>query len=82
MPSPHTSDLLTAERAAEAVGLSLAALWRAVAANRLPAPVYPAPRAPRWYRHELHAALEATRARPREAMEARRSAKLAASRAA
>jgi predicted DNA-binding transcriptional regulator AlpA len=82
MPTAHTSELLTAERAAEAVGLSLAALWRAVAAGRLPAPVYPAPRAPRWYRHELHAALEATRAKPREAMAARRSAKLAASRAA
>lgn len=82
MPSPQTSELLTAERAAEAVGLSLAALWRAVAAGRLPAPVYPAPKAPRWYRHELHTALEATRALPREAMAARRSARLAASRAA
>jgi len=80
-PSP-TSELLTAERAAEAVGLSLAALWRAVAADRLPAPVYPAPRAPRWYRHELHAALEQTRAKPREAMAARRAAKLAAARVA
>lgn len=82
MPTLPTPELLTAERAAEAVGLSLAALWRAVAAGRLPAPVYPAPRAPRWYRHELHAALEATRATPREAMAARRLAKLAASRAA
>ena len=81
MPS-QTSELLTAERAAEAVGLSLAALWRAVAVGRLPAPVYPAPRAPRWYRHELHTALEATRAMPREAMAARRAVKLAAARAA
>lgn len=82
MPSPNASELLTAERAAETVGLSLAAFWRAVAAGRLPAPVYPAAKAPRWYRHELHAALETTRALPREAMAARRSAKLAASRAA
>lgn len=79
---PPASELLTAEQAAEALGLSLAALWRGVAGDRLPMPVYPAPRAPRWYRHELHAALEATRAKPREAMAARRSAKLAASRAA
>jgi predicted DNA-binding transcriptional regulator AlpA len=77
MPSPETSELLTAERAAEAVGLSLAALWRAVASGRLPRPLYPAARAPRWYRHELHAALEATRQLPREAMTARRAAKLA-----
>jgi predicted DNA-binding transcriptional regulator AlpA len=81
-PPPPAHDLLTAERAAEAVGLSLAALWRAVAAGRLPAPVYPASRAPRWYRHELHAALAETRAKPREAMAERRAAKIAASRAA
>jgi predicted DNA-binding transcriptional regulator AlpA len=82
MPSPETSELLPPERAAEETGVSLAAFWRGVAAGRLPAPVYPAPKAPRWYRHELHAALEATRALPREAMAARRAAKLAASRAA
>lgn len=83
LPNPApAAELLTAERAAEAVGLSLAALWRAVAAGRLPAPVYPAARAPRWYRHELHDALEATRQMPREAMAARRTAKLAAARAA
>ncbi len=82
MAPPPATELLTAEQAADLMGLSLAAVWRAVAADRLPAPVYPAPRAPRWYRHELHAALEATRQKPREAMAARRSAKLAASRAA
>ena len=74
--------LVEAKIAAEAVGLSLAAFWRAVAAGRLPQPVYPAARAPRWYRNELHAALETTRALPREAMTARRDAKLAADRAA
>jgi predicted DNA-binding transcriptional regulator AlpA len=82
VPQPPATELLTAEQAAEALGLSTAALWRGVAADRLPCPVYPAPRAPRWYRGELHAALEATRQKPREAMAARRSAKLAASRAA
>jgi len=68
---------LTAPEAAESVGLSIAAFWRGVASGRLPAPVYPAPKAPRWRRSELLAALEATRALPREAMAARRAAKLA-----
>jgi predicted DNA-binding transcriptional regulator AlpA len=77
MTPSQSSELLTAERAAEAVGLSLAALWRAVASGRLPAPLYPAARAPRWYAHELREALEATRQLPREAMAARRAAKLA-----
>ena len=80
LPPVPANKLVNAEGAAEAVDLSLAALWRAVAAKRLPAPVYPAPRAPRWYLHELHAALEATRALPREAMAARRTAKLAGAR--
>ncbi len=69
---------IDAQSAARAVGLSIAAFWRGVAAGRLPRPVYPAPRAPRWYLSELHAALEATRATPREAMTARRAEKLAA----
>jgi predicted DNA-binding transcriptional regulator AlpA len=69
--------LLSAHEAAETVALSLAGFWRGVASGRLPAPVYPAPRAPRWRRSELLAALEATRALPREAMAQRRAAKLA-----
>jgi predicted DNA-binding transcriptional regulator AlpA len=72
--------MLTAETAAAEVGLSLPAFWRGVAAGRLPAPLYPAPRAPRWRRSELHAALEATRALPAEAKAARRAARLAAER--
>lgn len=68
---------LTAEASAAEVGLSMPAFWRAVAAKRLPSPVYPAPRAPRWFRSELRAALEATRALPREQMAARRTARLA-----
>jgi predicted DNA-binding transcriptional regulator AlpA len=82
VPQPPATELLTADQAADMLGLSLAAVWRAVAAGRLPAPFYPVPRAPRWDRAELRAALEATRALPREAMAARRAAKLAASRAA
>jgi predicted DNA-binding transcriptional regulator AlpA len=70
--------LLTAAEAAEFLGISLAALWRGVAAGTFPNPVYPARRAPRWFRGELRVALEATRQRPRDAMAARRTARLAA----
>jgi len=59
--------------AADAVGLSVPAFWKAVASGRLPAPVYPAPRAPRWRVSELLAALEKTRALPRDAMASRRA---------
>jgi predicted DNA-binding transcriptional regulator AlpA len=69
--------LLNAEESAAECGLSVPAFWKGVKAGRLPKPVYPASRAPRWRRSELHAALEATRATPREAMEKRRQAKLA-----
>jgi predicted DNA-binding transcriptional regulator AlpA len=69
--------LLTAREAAEAVGLSLAGLWRGVAAGRLPCPVYPLPKSPRWRASELLAAVEATRALPREQMARRRATKVA-----
>lgn len=73
----HSEDpLVTAEEGAAQVGLSLSAFWRAVASQRLPAPFYPLPRAPRWRVSELRAALEATRALPSEAMATRRAAKL------
>lgn len=74
---PPTDQLLPARDAVRFVGLSLPALWAGVRAHRLPAPFYPAPRAPRWRESELRAALEATRALPRDAMAARRAAKLA-----
>ena len=68
--------LLAAKDAAAEVALSLPAFWRAVSSGRLPTPVYPAPRAPRWRRAELHAALEKTRALPATAKAARRAARL------
>ncbi len=68
--------LLTAREGAAEARLSLAAFWRAVAGHRLPPPLYPLPRAPRWRRSELRAALEATRALPAEAKAARRAARL------
>jgi predicted DNA-binding transcriptional regulator AlpA len=74
--------LLTAKAAAAEVGLSVPGFWRSVVAGRLPKPLYPAPRAPRWRRSELHAALEETRAKPSEAKAARRAARIAAERSA
>lgn len=69
---------LIAREAAVVAGLSLAAFWRAVAAGRLPAPVYPLPRAPRWFRSEIRSAMTATRALPADQKAARRNARLAA----
>jgi predicted DNA-binding transcriptional regulator AlpA len=69
---------LTAQEAAAELGISPAAFWRAVATGRMPAPCYPAPRAPWWYRNELSAALAATRALPSEAKASRKASRLAA----
>jgi hypothetical protein len=49
-----------------------------VASGRLPNPVYPQPRAPRWFDNELHQAVLATRMKPSEAKAARRTAKIQA----
>ncbi len=67
--------LLKPRAAAAEVGLCPAAFWRAVSLGRLPRPVYPMPRAPRWRRSELLAALSVTRALPAEAKAARISMK-------
>jgi predicted DNA-binding transcriptional regulator AlpA len=68
---------LIAKDAAAAVGLSVPAFWRAVAEGRLPQPVYPLPRAPRWFRSELRIALEQHRMLPAAAKESRRIRRLA-----
>ncbi len=73
--------LLTAREGAAEARLSLAAFWRAVGAGRLPRPLYPLPRAPRWRRSELRAALDATRALPAEAKAERRATRLGLKRA-
>src|SRR5690349_20594973 len=74
--------LLTAKQAAADIGVSCAAFWRGVSTGRLPAPVYPLPRAPRWFRSELRTALAATRALPCDQKAARRAARYAADLAA
>jgi len=75
--SEATESLLKAKVAAPLCGRSLPAFYKAVAAGRLPAPLYPAPRAPRWRLSELNEAINATRALPSEAKARRRAARLA-----
>jgi predicted DNA-binding transcriptional regulator AlpA len=79
--SEISDPLLIKRNAAREIGVSIPTFDRCVAQGWLPAPVYPAPRAPRWRRSELLAALEKTRALPREAKERRRQKKLAEIRA-
>ena len=59
--------LLTAAEAAAERGQALSTFWRDVAAGRVPTAFYVSPRCPRWRLSELHAALEACRARPQGA---------------
>jgi predicted DNA-binding transcriptional regulator AlpA len=73
---------LLAKEAAAEVGLSLAAFWRAVGAGRLPQPVYPLPRARRWFRSELRAALLTHRMLPADAKAVRRATRIATEQAA
>jgi predicted DNA-binding transcriptional regulator AlpA len=68
--------LLTAQDAAVEAGCSLPTFWRGVSDGRFPKPFYPAARAPRWRLSEIHAALEATRMSPQEAMTKRRAQRL------
>ncbi len=71
MDTAAIDPLLNAKHSAVEVGLSMPAFWKAVDADRLPKPFYPASRAPRWRRSEILAALEQTRARPRDQKAAR-----------
>lgn len=49
--------LFTAREAAAYLRRGVSTTWRDVAAGRLPKPVYLSPRAPRWRKSELDAAL-------------------------
>ena len=54
--------LLDARASAIETGRALSTFWRDVRASRLPPAYYVAPKAPRWRRSELRAAVAATRA--------------------
>jgi predicted DNA-binding transcriptional regulator AlpA len=75
-PVETTFALLPPKTAAAAVGLSLPAFWKQVREARLPAPLYPSPRSPRWVLAELREALLKTRCLPSNAMAARRQARI------
>jgi predicted DNA-binding transcriptional regulator AlpA len=75
LPIPVDDRLLTSREAAAEASLSLAAFWKSVSDRRLPAPLYPASRCPRWRLSELRAALAATRMWPAQAKQVRRAAR-------
>jgi hypothetical protein len=78
MPAAADDDpWLTAAQATEEFGIAEATFWKGVASRWLPPPAYIVPKAPRWRRSWLTAAVEAKRALPREAMAERRARKLA-----
>lgn len=70
--------LLTVQEVAAMLGVTVASIWRGVADGRLPQPVYPLSRSPRWIRDEVNVAVEKTRAMPATAMLARRDARRSA----
>ena len=67
---------LTPQETADFLQISLPALWRGVAAGRIPPPAYPRSRCPRWLPSWLYEGLERSRALPSEQKVARRAAKL------
>jgi len=64
--------LLTVRELATKLRVSRATVWRMVAAGRLPDPVYPSWRTPRWREHECIIAIDKHRYTPNEAKEQRR----------
>ena len=61
--------LLTATEVAELFSISRVHVWRRVKAGHLPAPIYPAPEAPRWRSDEIEAMFaRASEARYEEAL--------------
>jgi predicted DNA-binding transcriptional regulator AlpA len=67
---------MTAKETAAYLGLTVPGLYLGVANGRLPKPVYPLSRSPRWHRAEIDAALEQTRALPSEARAERRQKRI------
>jgi len=68
--------LMTVVDVAEYLGVTEPGVYLAVKNARLPKPVYPLSRSPRWRRSEIDAALEQTRAMPGAARAERRQKRL------
>lgn len=64
--------LMSARESAAELNISLPGFWKGVEDMRFPQPLYVLPRAPRWRRSELWAAVERLRMRPADAKAARR----------
>jgi predicted DNA-binding transcriptional regulator AlpA len=71
-----TEPLVTLKQVAAYVGLTEPGVYNAIKAGRLPMPVYPLPRAPRWRLSEIDKLLERTRTSPTLARAERRQARL------
>ena len=71
---------ITVREVAAHLGISVPSVWRGVGSGRLPSPSYPMPQAARWNIEELDAVMESLKALPRDAMAARRTARVAAER--
>ena len=67
VPPNAVPRLLTAHDLADLIGVHVATVWGMVKQGRIPSPIYPAARAPRWFLREVMEALEATRAMPADA---------------
>jgi predicted DNA-binding transcriptional regulator AlpA len=57
-PKPTDNVLLDARQTATLLGICPRTVWKMAAAKQLPPPVYVTPRAPRWVRAELDAAID------------------------
>ena len=58
--------LLTVNELAAWLRITRVAVYQAVKQGRLPRPIYPLKASPRWYRSEVQAVLDASRAAPSE----------------
>jgi predicted DNA-binding transcriptional regulator AlpA len=68
--------LLSAVDLAEYLAVTVPGVYLAIKNGRLPPPVYPLSRSPRWHRSEVDTFLEKTRTTPTQARADRRQAKL------
>ena len=71
--APLPRRAMTVAEVARYLSITQQSVWAAVRAGRLPEPVYPASRSPRWFPDEIDTAIERTRAQPRDAAAARRA---------
>jgi hypothetical protein len=74
--NPEPEPLMSPDDLAKYLNVTTVAVYLAIKAGRIPPPIYPLLRSPRWRRTEVDAFLEKTRATPTQARVARRQALL------